>query len=139
MDPILFESPKRRPLQELPLFGTVDTPRPTVARARRDDPGTSSAAAASVHDLTEKQWGVLRLMPTDRGVTDPQILLAYHAARRTSPRATPKQSESGLRTRRSELVEAGMVVAAGDVVGDTGRRFTVWTLTDKGRQTRGGG
>lgn len=135
-------TPPRRAVTDLPLFGTVDTPAPTRAVARHSDPATSHAAAASVGDadtLTEKQRAVLRLMPTDRAVTDPQILLAHHAARRTVPREAPKQSESGLRTRRAELVAFGLVEAAGAVRGETGRTFTTWRLTAKGLAARGEG
>ena len=124
---------RRAPLTDLPMFA------PPVAHSRHDDPATSHAAAKSVGEISAKQWGVLRLFWLDRSSTDPEILLAYHQARRVNAVATPKQSESGLRTRRAELVAFGLVEDAGTVKGDTGRRFTKWRLTEKGRRTRGEG
>lgn len=102
------------------FFDSRPAPEP-AARARRTDPETSHEAAATVDALRERQaavLGVLRRGPA----TDEQLAQAYAAV----PGA-PKQSPSGLRTRRSELVEMGLARHSG-AFGQTasGRRTRVW-------------
>lgn len=94
------------------------------ARARTTDPDTSHAAAASITgvQLRESQLSVLRLFRLIGDMTDEQLL---DAAGRNSVR----QSPSGLRTRRRELVDLGRLRDTGDrVLLNTGRRAIVWGL-----------
>lgn len=95
---------------------------PLKAFARRTDPRTSHEAAASVRGTEQvrrnikfilEQWGVL---------TDEEIAAYYALGCR------PLSSPSGLRTRRSELVAAGEVVAAGIGTTRSGRNCTTWRL-----------
>lgn len=79
-----------------------------TVRARGTDPVTSHLAAESVDSVTKTQEYVLRCLRVPRN--DVEIVNAYRAYK-TAPRA----SESGIRTRRSELVDRGLVI-------DTGRR-----------------
>ena len=119
------------PEQTGPRYPAHGAPKASIAHARHTDPETSHAAAQRVTEITERQRSVLRLIPIDRGVTDPYIESAYNQARRVARDVTPAQSESGLRTRRAELVELGYVVASGKTDG-----FTLWRLTPKGVAAR---
>ena len=101
------------------------------AAARRTDPDTSHAAAASVKDLTGKQAAVLRIVRllTERngGATDEQIAAAYSV--HIPWDNLPEQSDSGLRTRRCELVRRGLVVDSGERrLNAAGRKCAVWTV-----------
>lgn len=101
------------------------SPKP---RARNTDPTTSKAAADSVAvtDATATQLAILAILDTYGASTDEQIAEAYDVL--TSRRQAPRVSPSGLRTRRAELVTAGLVVDSG-VKGTTraGRSCIVWT------------
>lgn len=89
-------------------------------RARRTDPKTSHDAAESVQDVTATQDYVLRALRKPR--TDVELLEAYRNFKRA-----PRASESGLRTRRSELVRQGLVRDSGRrVVLESGRAAIVW-------------
>jgi hypothetical protein len=92
---------------------------------RTTDPGTSREAASYVRGLTEKQQAVLHLLRRHRrGLSDQSIIALYGSARGRAPFGIiPRQSESGIRTRRAELVARGLVR-------DTGRR----TTTPSGRK-----
>lgn len=92
--------------------GTGETSWPTSTQpvARRTDPSTSHAAAASVRDLRKSQAAVLYVLATHGGMTDDELQRRYAAMPQL-----PRQSESGVRTRRRELVDAGLVR-------DTGRK-----------------
>ena len=72
-------------------------------RARRTDPPESHAAAASVRNVTEAQTAVLELLDRFGPLTDLEL------AMRHADEATDPVSPSGLRTRRAELTEAGLV------------------------------
>lgn len=91
--------------------------RPAVERTRTTDPETSLAAAASIseHNLRVSQQAVLRYLRGRGPVTDVGLVDGYEAASAANPARFPRQSVSGLRTRRAELVAAGLVK-------DTGRR-----------------
>lgn len=120
-----------RPLaapEALPLF--QGPPVTTTARARRGDPSTSHRAAKKLGDLTERQLAVLRLFEFQAlGVTltDPDFAYWYSAGGKLP------QSDSGLRTRRAELVAMGLVEACGTTGGTAGNRWTLWAITEKGR------
>jgi hypothetical protein len=114
------------------------------ARARRTDPTTSHEAAASVTDLTAKQAAVLDVLGAIGPATDEALVREYERRRRFAidlapswgrgyrpppEDILPEQSASGIRTRRSELVDAGRVRAV-DHEGRTasGRRSTRWAV-----------
>lgn len=92
------------------------------AVARRTDPGTSWQAARSVDRIRESQAQVLAILRRYGPMTDEEI--ASVAA--TWPEGT-RQSPSGLRTRRAELVDLGVVKDSG-LRGKTrsGRSTIVW-------------
>lgn len=84
-----------------------------MPHARTTDPQTSHDAAASVNQ-TENQRAVYRVLRAHGPATDVELVKAYRAALVRGE--VPKQSDSGIRSRRSELVEKLGVVC------DTGRR-----------------
>lgn len=88
------------------------------AHARADDPRTSLEAADSVTDLTGKQQLVLNTLAAYGPMTDEQLVDLL-----------PKMSPSGVRSRRSELVERGLVVDSG-AFGFTKmqRRTIIWKV-----------
>ena len=91
-----------------------------MARARNTDPLTSHLAGASVGDVTKTQEYILRALRRSR--TDVELVEAYNSLK-TAPRA----SESGIRSRRAELVRKGLVVDTGRRVRlDSGRYAIVW-------------
>ena len=91
-----------------------------MAKARNTDPITSHLAAESVRDVTATQEYVLKALRKAR--TDVELVQAYNSLK-TAPRA----SESGIRSRRAELVRKGMVVDTGRRVRlDSGRYAIVW-------------
>lgn len=95
-----------------------------TVRARRTDPVTSHLAADSVDNVTATQAYILRCLKRPRN--DSQLVQAYNAYK-TAPRA----SESGIRSRRAELVDRGLVVDTGRRVRlDSGRYSIVWGLSN---------
>jgi hypothetical protein len=101
----------------------------TRPRARGTDPQTSHEAAKDARkELTRKQQAVLEcLSMAPQPITDPEIGHRYNLHR--EKKNWPKQSDSGLRTRRHELSETKppKVVADGKVKMGT-RNFTLWRL-----------
>lgn len=90
-----------------------------VAVARRTDPDTSWEAAKSVRDIRETQQAVLAALRAHGPMTDEEIAERIRSER--------KQSPSGLRTRRSELVDLHMVTYAGyKRPTKSGRKSRVW-------------
>lgn len=99
---------------ELPFLDPVPV-------ARSTDPGTSWAAADSVMKLTEKRLAVLGLFAFG-SYTDEELRDKYDA----TP-GLPEQSDSGLRTRRSELVTMGLLLDSGITrLNRAGRNCIVW-------------
>ena len=97
----------------------------TTPRARNTDPETSHAAAASVtfETLTWMQALVLQTLHTHGPMTDEQLCV------RIADDQEEPVSVSGVRTRRSELAAAGMVVDTGKRMPTrTGRQAIVWSL-----------
>jgi hypothetical protein len=91
-----------------------------MPRARNTDPITSVLAAESVSEITATQEYVLRCLKKPRN--DIALVEAYRAYKNA-----PRASESGIRSRRAELVEAGLVVASADrVKTPSGRWSVVW-------------
>lgn len=90
------------------------------AHARATDPQTSHNAAESVHSLNERRAAVLDVLQRYGPMTDQEIANAYEG---------PDQSPSGLRTRRKELVDMGLVRPAGFTRKlSTGRSANVWEI-----------
>jgi hypothetical protein len=88
--------------------------------ARKSDPTTSFEAAASVNDITKTQEFIL-MMLENHAMTDVALVGYFKAV------PGPKASESGIRSRRSELVAAGLVIDSGERVKlASGRKAIVW-------------
>jgi hypothetical protein len=101
-------------------------------RARSTDPGTSHAAARSIKGVTlPNQRAVLRVfreLHAFGGMTDEELLAQYRAHARSL--SLPNQSDSGLRTRRRELTDAGYLRDSGlTKILPSRRRAIVWELS----------
>jgi hypothetical protein len=106
-------------------FGFVEP----SAHARAQDPDTSHAAAASVRHISESQQHILRLFRLYGPMTDEQLLAKHREWQRRY--GDPLMSDSGVRTRRSELVVLGRVRDSGKRERlSTGRKAIVWEVTD---------
>lgn len=105
---------------------TIETPTP----ARTTDPETSHAAAISVNRTTARsvhQWVIEQLTAFSEGLTHEELWERYL----TAAPPTLRTSQSGLRTRTSELVRGGVVADSGQRRPmSTGRRAIVWQLQD---------
>jgi len=99
-----------------------------VPRARNTDPETSHEAADSVK-MRRNQKAVLQVFKDDpSGFTDWELVRVY-----PEYKELPVQSESGLRTRRKELVEQGLVIDTGRKQRlPSGRRAIIWCIADEG-------
>lgn len=89
------------------------------ARARNTDPHTSHEAAETV-DGNRNRALLLEFLKGRPAATDEEIADAYRNA------GLPRQSPSGLRTRRAELVARGLVVCAGEGTTASGRKCLKW-------------
>jgi hypothetical protein len=88
--------------------------------ARKSDPTTSFQAAESVSNVTETQEFILKMLE-NHSMTDVQLVGYFKAV------PGPKASESGIRSRRSELVASGLVVDSGERRKlASGRKAIVW-------------
>lgn len=106
-------------------FGFIE-PR---AHARAQDPDTSHAAADSVRRISESQQHILRLFLLYGPMTDEQLLARHREWQHRH--GDPRMSDSGVRTRRSELVMLGRVRDSGKrTLLSTGRKAIVWEATD---------
>jgi hypothetical protein len=91
-----------------------------MAHARNTDPITSHEAAASVNDITKTQEFILKALVRPR--TDIDLVEAYR-----NLKLAPRASESGIRSRRAELVRAGLIMDTGERVKlASGRNAIVW-------------
>lgn len=105
-------------------------PDPPSRLARLSDPATSHAAAANLGDLSARQHAVYRLLSVLGSATDEQLETAYRDAMYHDPANYPRQAPSGLRTRRSELVQRGYVRDTGTRQATrSGGNAIVWTTT----------
>lgn len=99
-----------------------------AARARSTDPATSWEAARSISDLTERQKAVA-FMFIGNPMADHELVAEYSKVMHL-----PYQSPSGLRTRRSELVRAGILKDSGRrTETPSGRSAIVWELAKEVR------
>ena len=94
----------------------------TVAKARRTDPQTSHDAADSVEDITATKRHILKLLRTPK--CDEQLVVMFRA---NGPVDLRMKSESGIRSRRAELVREGRVADTGKRIKlASGRQAIVW-------------
>lgn len=103
-----------------------------VARARTTDPDTSHEAAQSVNGTLARNQGYV--LQTFREnvfpMTDHALFESYAALER--PGIVGRQSESGIRTRRKELVDRGVLEDSGVRVRlPSGRHAIRWQLVDR--------
>lgn len=95
-----------------------------MSRARATDPQTSHDAGDAVKDMTETQAYIIRVLEK-KPRNDSQLIAAYRNFKRA-----PMASDSGIRSRRAELVKSGLVSDTGArVVLPSGRRSIVWGLS----------
>lgn len=88
--------------------------------ARKTDPQTSHEAAESVKNISGTQLTILNILRTP--MSDEQMIRYYRLNVRL-----PIVSDSGLRSRRAELVRLGLVEDTGDRVRMvSGRNAIVW-------------
>lgn len=106
-----------------------------MPNTRISDPSTSRLAAESVKHVTVQQRAILRILVTD--LIDEELVTRYNSL--ADAQLAPKASPSGIRSRRSELVWAGLVKDTGRREKmSTGRSGIVWGLTDEGLATLNG-
>lgn len=93
-----------------------------MASARNTDPSTSHEAAQLVKNITETQEFILKALK--RPATDVDLVERYRNYKKA-----PYASESGIRSRRAELVRQGLVVDTGKRARlDSGRNAIVWKV-----------
>lgn len=96
-----------------------------MPHARRTDPTTSFQAAASVKNVTETQKNILLLLSMP--MTDDQLIDAFYQF--ADANGWKKASPSGIRSRRAELVAAGLVKDTGERAKSwSGRQSIVWRV-----------
>lgn len=95
------------------------------ARARKTDPVTSHMAAATVA-VTAGQASVLYALELLGGPVTDEQLVSYYQTLRDEGHAVLPQSASGIRTRRRELVDLGLVHGAGVTLNSNGRNALTW-------------
>ncbi len=92
--------------------------------ARKTDPVTSHEAAASVDGITATQQAIMQLIQL-QPMTDQRLVEFYAKQIR---KGAPRASESGIRTRRAELVAKGLIKDSGlREKLDSGRNAVVWS------------
>lgn len=95
------------------------------AKARITNPQTSHNAAESVQNMTEKREAILHIFKVRSSLTDFELMEVYQEMQEF----LPLQSESGIRTRRSELVRMGLLKDGGERrPNENGRSCVVWTI-----------
>jgi hypothetical protein len=98
----------------------------TIPRARTTDPATSHDAAASVTGVTETQAIILMLL-RETPMCDEKLIQQYRMGEKLW--GFPHKSDSGIRSRRAELVRKGFVETLGlQERMTTGRFATVWQV-----------
>lgn len=99
-----------------------------MALARLTDPATSHEAAASVKDITATQNAILKLL-SGMPMSDEDLIFYYQQQVRMGADSYdfPRASESGIRSRRAELVRLGRVVDTGERnITQSGRKAIIW-------------
>lgn len=95
-----------------------------MPHARHTDPTTSHQAAASVNLNTMTATKKMIYAILQEPFTDEQVLELYENAVRLE--LAPRQSLSGLRTRRNELYREGLIEAVGFGKTISNRRAIIW-------------
>lgn len=115
--------------EQLPLFPD-ERSAARLARARTADPSTSHEAAKEVTPrIGSNQQMVLKVVEVmfgDRPFTDVELVAAYDELwEQNRGLGLMLQTQSGIRTRRHELTEAGFFVKAGETrIGK--RKHSLW-------------
>jgi len=101
-----------------------------MAIARTTDPETSKLAAESVGNLNETKKVILQLLAKPMG--DEELVNKYEFL--ADNQMAPWASQSGIRSRRSELVEDGYLFDSGErIKTKSNRSAIVWMLTITGQ------
>lgn len=112
---------------DVPELSLFDSDPPT-AHARGTDPQTSHDAARSIKadHIRASQQAILDILRDHGEMNDLELVRRYQ---QLADPGRPHQSESGIRTRRSELVDAGRVVDTGRRVAmPSGRQSILWAV-----------
>jgi len=97
-----------------------------MPHARRTDPRTSHEAASSVKNLTDTKRAIV-LLVTAEPMTDDTLVHVYQTMARLE--LAPSASESGIRSRRAELVRDGLLIDSGARQKlSSGRNAIVWAV-----------
>jgi hypothetical protein len=114
------------------------TGRPIAAHARRTDPDTSHAAAASISDLPYKRRAVYEVLWAFGPMTDEELVRTYerNVGTELGTIEIPAQSPSGIRSRRSELADLKhydpvFVEECGKARLSTGNLGYVWRVVEQ--------
>lgn len=101
------------------------------AHTRAGMPATSFEAADSVIRPNEKQNAVLEAFKSNMPdpMHDEELIHHYHFLRSEFSDRFPQQSDSGIRSRRAELVSKGLLVNSGSRAKTrAGRSTIIWKL-----------
>jgi hypothetical protein len=95
--------------------------------ARTLDPSTSHEAAKSVEHVTDTKKAILYILSVP--CSDVELVDRYYAL--VDAGKAPKASPSGIRSRRAELVEQGLVADTGYRVRlASGRKAILWAVSN---------
>lgn len=82
-----------------------------MPHARVTDPQTSHDAANSVTNTAQTKTAIVEIYKKFGPLTDPELIIKYYEM--VAKGLAPNASESGIRTRRSELVTMGIIENTG--------------------------
>lgn len=101
-----------------------------MPHARTTDPTTSHEAAASVMDLSQTKLTILQMFhKVGKPMTDNQLIVWYWWA--VNNLNAPRASDSGIRSRRAELVRTGKLRDSNQRHKlPSGRNAIVWELAN---------
>jgi hypothetical protein len=98
-----------------------------MPHARLTDPETSHEAADSVRNLTLTKKAIVSIFEKHNSLSDYHLQIAYRGL--VSGGDAPKASESGIRSRRAELVDEGILEDSGYRIAlESGRSAILWKL-----------
>jgi len=99
----------------------------TKARARKTDPATSHEAATSVSGeaMSETKKAIVNLLSI-QSMTDDELFMRYFQGAELGH--WQHASQSGVRSRRSELVKSGVIRAKGFSKTKFNRPTTIWGI-----------
>ena len=104
------------------------------ARARHDDPWTSWAAARSLGPLRPRQAAIAHLFSNGLSYTLEEAVTAYRAYQYGPQGQYPPQTDSSIRSRIAELMDAGVLEDTGKTrLTRSGRKARVLRLSSHGR------